>query len=243
MTKRVLLATAYVILITSCAAKNRDQAFFDQMSQMSKDEVLARGEALFEDKKWEEARRYFSFLADSFPNDPVGRRASLRVADTFFQRKDIESLTEAQLRYRDFSNRFPNDPGRPYALSMLGKCSLQQSKGPLRDLTPIREAAESFRQVVELYPDSPHAPEARELLARCLTDLADHEYQVARYYFNIRAWSGARMRLQYLLSTYPDTEAAQRGQELLQQIEDKLSGNATSETPSPTPSATPAGNP
>jgi outer membrane protein assembly factor BamD len=238
-----LFAIAGVMLITSCAAKNRDQAFFDQMSQMSKDEVFARGEALFEDRKWEEARRFFSFLADSFPNDPVGRRASLRVADTFFQRKDIESLTEAQLRYRDFSNRFPNDAGRPYALSMLGKCSLQQSKGPLRDLAPIREAAESFRQVVELYPDSPHAPEARELLARCLNDLADHEYQVARYYFNIRAWNGARMRLQHLLSTYPDTEAAQQGKELMQQIEDKLSGSATGEDPAPTPSPTPAGNP
>ncbi|MEW6336517.1 MAG: outer membrane protein assembly factor BamD [Acidobacteriota bacterium] len=241
MTRRVLLGAACVILITSCAAKNRDQAFFDEMSQMSKDEVFARGEALFGDKKWEEARRYFSFLADSFPNDPVGRRASLRVADSFFQRKDVESLTEAQLRYRDFSNRFPNDSGRPYALSMLGKCSLQQSKGPLRDLAPIREAAESFRQVVELYPDSPHAPEARELLARCLADLAEHEFQVARYYFNIHAWSGARMRLQHLVSTYPDTEAAQRGKELLRQIEEKVSGDTAGEAPTPTP--TPAGNP
>ena len=104
---------------------------------------------------------------------------------------------------------------------MLGKCSYQQGKGPLRDLTPVKEAADSFRQVVELFPDSVHAAEARELLNACLDDLSRHELLVAQYYLNVEAWRGARMRLEYLLESYPDTEAAKEAAGLLRELADK----------------------
>lgn len=231
------LVFALIVASVACSSKKQDQKFLDEVSALSKDQILARGDELAEKKKWEEARKFYSFLADSFPNDPLGRKASLKVADTFYQRKDVESLTEAQLRFKDFANRYPNDPNRPYALLMLGKCHFQQSRGPLRDLTPIHEAADSFRQVVELYPDSPQAPEARDLLKKCTEDLALHEYEVARYYFNIGAWTGARMRLQYLLSTYPGTGAAREGTALLKRVDEKTAAGGGSK-PTPTPENT-----
>jgi outer membrane protein assembly factor BamD len=236
MTWRRLLTLALIVASVACSTskKKSDQKFLDEVAALSKQQIMERGNALFKDKKWEDARRFYSFLADSFPNDPLGRQAALRVADTFYQRKTTEGLTEAQLRYKDFSNRFPNDPNRPYALLMLGRCNYQQSHGPLRDLTPIRDAAESFRQVVELYPDSAQAGEARDLLNKCTEDLASHEYLVARYYFNVHAYLGARMRLDYLLATYPKTTAAHDGAELLKKVEEKLAavgGKKSKQTP------------
>ena len=169
---------------------------------------MARGDALAKQKKWDEARKFYSFLSDTFPNDPLGRRAALKVADTFFAVKDTEGYTEAELRYKDFANRFPGDPNRPYALLMLAKCSFAQRKGPLRDLTPEREAAESLRKVLQLYPSSPYAAEAKDLLGKCVEDLAMHELLIATYYANVNAWVGARQRLDYLFANYPDTSAA-----------------------------------
>jgi outer membrane protein assembly factor BamD len=213
--RRVWVLVLATLLVGACSGRNKEQAFFDEVASLSKDEVYARAEAYAEKKDWEEARRYFSFLADSFPNDPLGRKASLRVADTFFVRSDPESLTEAQLRYRDFANRFPSDPNRPYALMMLGKCHFEQGRGSGRDLTPVREARSAFEQVVELFPDSPHAAEARELLAKCLEDLAGHELEVARYYLRSGRPEGARLRLQYLIANYPNTEAAREAAPIL----------------------------
>ncbi|MCX7896037.1 MAG: outer membrane protein assembly factor BamD [Thermoanaerobaculum sp.] len=220
--KVVPVALVGILVFTACtSARKEEDRFLAEVSQLGKEEILAKGDALAEKKKYMEARKYYSFLADSFPNDPVGRRAALKIADTFFASKDPESQAEAQVRYKDFATRYPNDPQRAYALLMLSRTYLQQARGPQRDLTPVREAAESLQQVISLFPDSAEAEEARKLLARCREDLANHELLVARYYAQVGATEGARNRLRYLLRQFPETEAAKAGQQLLQELEAK----------------------
>ena len=232
---RRLISLAVVVALAACASgkKADDQSFLDQVGAQSKEQIMARGDALVTQKKWDEARKFYSFLADTFPNDPLGRRAALKVADTFFALKGVESYTEAELRYKDFANRFPSDPNRAYALLMLAKCSFAQKKGPLRDLTPLREATESLRKVLQLYPSSPYAAEAKDLLDKCLEDLAMHELLIARYYANVDAWVGARQRLDYLFANYPDTNAAKEAKPLMDKVLQVL-------TPPPQPAPTPA---
>ena len=147
-------------------------------------------------------------------------------------RGDIESLTEAQLRFRDFANRFPNDPNRAYALLMLGKVSYAQRKGPMRDLTPVREAAENLKQLVQLFRNSPYTEEGRELLAKCLEELAQHEFEIAQFYANIGAWQGAKQRLDYLLANYPDTATAKTAAPLMEKVLEQFQGPSI---PRPTP--------
>lgn len=220
---RRLMAAAALLFLAACSHKNPEQGFLNEMGSLSKEQILAKGDELTAKKKWEEARKYYSFLSDSFPNDPVGRKGALKVADTFYNAHDTESLTEAQLRYRDFVNRFPNDPNRAYALLMLGKVSYAQRKGPLRDLTPVREAADNLKHAVQLYPNSPYAKEARELLSKCLEDLAKHEYLIASHYANIGAWAGARQRLDFLYASYPDTETAKTAAPLMKKVQERFS--------------------
>jgi outer membrane protein assembly factor BamD len=219
MPRALVLLLAVALLWHCTSAKQQEDRFLAEVSQMGKEEILAKGDALAEKKKFAEARKYYAFLADSFPNDPLGRKAALKIADTFFASKDPEAQAEAQVRYKDFATRFPNDPQRAYALLMLGKTYWQQAKGPQRDLTPIKEAANSFQQLVDLFPASPEAEEARKLLARCREDLATHELLVARYYADVGATEGAKNRLRYLLQTYPETQAAEQGQKLLAALE------------------------
>jgi outer membrane protein assembly factor BamD len=208
-----------VLVLASCTHKYSDQRLLDEMGSLSKEEIMARGDALAAKKKYEDARRFYSFLADSFPSDPLGRQAALKVADTFFALKDKDSLTEAQLRYKDFASRFPNEPKRAYALVMLAKCSYQQRSKRGRDLAPIREAESSLKQMLQLFPNSPYTPEARELYVQCQEELARHELDVATYYANLGAWVGAEQRLESLFASYPDTNAAKAGHALQAKIQ------------------------
>jgi outer membrane protein assembly factor BamD len=241
---RQWFVAALVLAVAACSGtKKEDQAFLETMGQLSKEEILAKGDALAADHDREEARRYYSFLADSFPNDPIGRKAALKVADSYFENKDVESLTEAQLRYKDFANRFPNDPNRAYALMQLGKTYSKQRRGPLRDLTPTREAVASLRQMVELFPDSEYAVEARALLAECQEDLALHELEVAKYYIISKGWQGAYQRLTYLIANYPDAAAAAEARTLLAKAEavvGPLGAAPGAATAAPTPAPDPS---
>jgi outer membrane protein assembly factor BamD len=233
--RRLIVLAAVVALVACTTHKKDEQSFLDQVGAQTKEQIMARGDALAAKKKWEEARKFYSFLSDTFPNDPLGRRAALKVADTFFAVKDTEGYTEAELRYKDFANRFPSDPNRPYALLMLAKCSFAQRKGPLRDLTPERQAVESLRKVLQLYPSSPYAAEAKVLLDKCLEDLAMHELLVAKYYANVDAWVGVRQRLDYLFDNYPDTSAAKSAKPLMDKALQEL---AKVSKPAPTPAPT-----
>jgi outer membrane protein assembly factor BamD len=227
---------AAVVVLGACAHKGGEQVFLDEVGTQSKEQIMARGDALAEKKKWEQARKYYTFLSDTFPNDLLGRKAALKVADSFFAVGDIEGLTEAQLRYKDFSNRFPSDPNRAYALLMLARCSIKQSKGPLRDLTPVHDATGSLKQLLQLFPTSQYANEAKVLLSKCLESLAQHECLVASYYAHVERWVGAKQRLDYLFENYPDTATAKAAKPLMQKVEVHLRGPAA---PSPTPA--PAG--
>ncbi|MBZ5587623.1 MAG: outer membrane protein assembly factor BamD [Acidobacteriia bacterium] len=225
---------AAVVVLAACATKKGEQVFLDEVGTQSKEQIMARGDALAAKKKWEQARKYYTFLSDTFPNDLLGRKAALKVADSFFAIGDTEGLTEAQLRYKDFSNRFPSDPNRAYALLMLAKCSMKQAKGPLRDLTPVHEATDSLKQLLQLFPTSGYANEASVFLSKCLENLAQHEFLVASYYANVERWVGAKQRLDYLFENYPDTATAKAAKPLMQKVEAHLRGSAA-----PTPTSTP----
>jgi outer membrane protein assembly factor BamD len=232
--RRALAVVAMLFLVACASNKKADQEFLSDVGSMTKEQVMERGDAFAAKNKLDEARKYYSFLADSFPNDPLGRRAALKVADTFFSAGDLESLTEAQLRYKDFANRFPNDPNRAYALLMLGKVSYSQQKGPMRDLTPLHEATTNLQQLVQQFPNSPYTKEGQELLSKCLEELAQHEYQIAKFYANIGAWQGARQRLEYLFANYPNTAAAKDAAVLMEKVTRQSLG-PTAPPPTPPP--------
>ena len=233
-----LFVLAAVVLLVACATKKNEQAFLDEVGTQTKEQIMARGDDLAKKKKWDQARKYYTFLSDTYPNDQLGRRAALKVADTFFAVGDTEGLTEAQLRYKDFSNRFPNDPNRAYALLKLAQCGIKQGRGPLRDLAPVREAKDSLKLLLQLFPTSQYAKEAGVLLSKCLEDLAQHELLIAKYYANVEKWVGARQRLDYLMENYPETAAAKAAKPLMQMVESHLGGFG-SPTPAPTPAARP----
>lgn len=204
-TRRTLVAAlALAALLQGCASSKRGDRLLQEVADLDKQTIFDRAESLYADKEYSESRELFSFLYDTFPNDPLGHRAALRIADTYAVKNDTTSLTEARLRYRDFANRYPNDPDRDYALLRLGQTHAGTKLRPNRDLSQLQEALDAFRQLVTLYPDSPHFEEGKEAMSRVLEVLAEHEILVARFYQRNRRWRGALWRLQYLKEKYPD---------------------------------------
>jgi len=207
----------------SCASKAlKEEKLLQELANLDKTTIYDRAEALYEQKKYTEARQLFSFVYDSFPNDPLGHKAALRVADTYAAKTDVTNLTEARLRYRDFANRYPNDPDRDYALLMVGHTFSARKLRPDRDLSPIHEALGAYNQLVNLYPDSRHAPEARERMGGLEELLAEHEWLVSTFYLRNKRWNGAKWRLEYILENYPDYSKIERVNERISVIQSKL---------------------
>jgi outer membrane protein assembly factor BamD len=207
----------------SCSSKGmKEEKLLEELSNLDKDTIYQRAEGLYEEKKYTEARQLFSFVYDSFPNDPLGHKAALRVADTYAAKNDVTSLTEARLRYRDFANRYPNDPDRDYALLMVGHTFSARKLRPDRDLSPISEALSAYQQLTNLYPNSRYATEAQDRMGGLEELLAEHEWLVSTFYYRNKRWIGARWRLEYILENYPDYTKIEQVNERISAIQSKL---------------------
>ena len=194
---------ALLLGAAGCSSTSPEEQLIQKLQNTDKQTVFTKAEVLYEKGKYNEARKLFSFLYDTFPNDPIGHKAALRVADTYYQHKDVTNLTEARLRYRDFANRFPNDPDRDYALLMLGNTYTKRKLSPDRDLAQTREALKAYQQLLNLYPNSKYAPEARKKMAEVNKILAQHEWRVAEFYARNKVWLATIWRLGYLKEHYP----------------------------------------
>lgn len=218
----LILFAVVAAAAAGCRSSATEDQLVEELAGLDKQEMFARAEALYEEREYNDARRVYSFVYDTFPNDPLGHKAALRVADTFAVHKDSQSLTEARLRYRDFANRYPNDPDRDYALLMLGNTYTVRKIRPDRDLTPALEAIAAYQQLVNLYPGSQYAGEARDRIVVLRGVLAEHEMMVAEFYAKMRRWHGALWRLEYLRENFPEYAEMEKVNSMIAEMQSNI---------------------
>src|SRR5256885_3012914 len=97
-----------------------------QFSHLTKEQSFAKGEDWFAKRRFQRARQYYQYVYETQPNDPLGRRALLRIADTYYEQGDPVNLVEAQYKYRDFINRYPGSDRADYAMLQIAMCSYKQ---------------------------------------------------------------------------------------------------------------------
>jgi outer membrane protein assembly factor BamD len=194
-----------VIFGLACKSGGRSEnELLDQLANLDKETIYERAEALYSEKEYQKARELFAFVYDSFPNDPLGHKAALRVADTYSVKKDVTNLTEARLRYRDFANRYPNDPDRDYALLMVGHTYSSRKLRPDRDLSDIHEALGAYEQLINLYPNSEYMPEAASRVNNLNELLAEHDFIVGQFYQRNKRYEGALWRFENIRENFPN---------------------------------------
>ncbi len=204
--KRFITLVAMVAFIVSCHHRPRTArpVVEPEFLNLSKEQIFQRGDEFYAKKKWQKARLYYSHVYENFPNDPLGRRSLLRVADTYYNQGDAVNLVEAQYKYRDFINRYPGSENADYAMLQIAMVSFKQMEKPDRDQQKTREAVEKFNDMLRTYPRSALKPDAEAHLVQAMDRLAKHEHIVAKFYMKRKSYLSAVQRLNFLVDTYPN---------------------------------------
>jgi outer membrane protein assembly factor BamD len=147
---------------------------------------------------------YYSHVYENYPNDPLGRRSLLRIADSFYKQGDPVNLVEAQYKYRDFINRYPGSEFADYAMLQIANVSQKQMERSDRDQTKTREAVQKYREMLTAYPNSKYREEAEKRMNEALDRLARHERQVATFYMRRGNYEAAVARLNAIVDQYPN---------------------------------------
>jgi tol-pal system protein YbgF len=122
-----------------------------------------------------------------------GARQIFDTALTQFQRGQH---TTARRAFQDFLRSYPDHALAPDAHYYLALILVQEGQ--------LREAIQGFLEIPQLFPTAEKVPEAL--------------YQVGVAYIDLDELDDARVYLQRVVNTYPDTEAADQARERLAEI-------------------------
>lgn len=196
-------AALLALLALACTGKRRE----DPILRLSAQEALAEGKRLLDRKRPEAARPYLQHAYEVEPNSPTGREALLLVADSFFLEGGDANWIQSEAKYRDFLNRFPTSDRAAYAQFQVGRSLSRRIERPDRDQEAAVKALAAFEEVIRLYPVSEYASQAEAEILRVRQILAEHEFEVGRFYLRYGIPKAAAGRFRGLLERFPDYPA------------------------------------
>lgn len=202
----LLILGLVVPAVSACGGKSGAGAVEYSVSAQKNYE---KGLKQLDNKDWVAAAKYFGFIKSRFPYSKYAVLAELRLADAEF---GAEQYLEAIDSYRLFIKFHPTHEmvANGYATFRIGEGYYKQLPGDFwmfppsyeKDQSSTEDAANELKTFLDKYPDSPYRAKAKEILVKVGKRLADHEWYVARYYWDRDKPMGTVIRLRRLLERY-----------------------------------------
>lgn len=189
------------------------------MNELTPENLLDRGIEMLEDNRYSSAITAFQAIKDRYPYSTIVITAELKMAETYYIRKDFDSAFDV---YDDFERLHPKDENIPYVMYRKGMCHFLQIKTTDRDQTSTHKAREEFERLVKRFPKSDYADKARAKVRQCLIYLAEYELYVGRYYFKVKKYGPALERFKYIIKNYPDMGQYHQALEYISKCKEKL---------------------
>jgi outer membrane protein assembly factor BamD len=204
--KAMLMVLALAVAALACGGKGGGGAVeYSVSAQKNYD----KGVKMLDAKDWIAASKYFGFIKSRFPYSKYAVLAELRLADAQY---GAENYIEAIDAYRLFMKFHPTHEmvANGYTSYRIGEAYYQQLPGDFwmfppsfeKDQSATEDAGSELKNFLDKYPASPYRDKAKEILVKVGKRLANHEWYVARYYWDRGKPMGTVMRLRRLLERY-----------------------------------------
>jgi outer membrane protein assembly factor BamD len=203
----LLLILALTLCVTTACGAKAGSGTVDYSVSAQKN--YEKGLKELDDKDWIAASKYFAFIKSRFPYSKYAVLAELRLADAEF---GAEQFLEAIDSYRLFLKFHPTHEmvANGYVSFKIGDAYMKQLSGDFwlfppsyeKDQSSTEDAANELKSFLDKYPDSPYRDKAKDILVHVGKRLADHEWYVARYYWDRGKPMGTVLRLRRLLERY-----------------------------------------
>ncbi len=200
------LAGLLFSLLAACTSSN-DPA--DAYKGETAQQIYHEGETSLRDGSYADAIKHFEALDVQYPFGRDTRTAQLHIIYAYYKNADFVSAESAADRY---IHAYPTDPNVAYAYYMRGLSSYYQNMGVFerlfsvdyatRDLTQVKKAFNDFAELEKRYPESPYAPAAHQYMIYLRNVLANHQIEVAQFYFNRQAYVAAANRASMVVEHY-----------------------------------------
>lgn len=188
----------------------------DKYAELTGAPVAGRDRVLFEEAakevrkgRHDTGRLLFATIINTYPDSPFLALAKLAIADSFFLEGTTSSLIQAAQAYQEWLTFFPTDPLADDASLKVAEAEMRQMGLSDRDISHARKAEQRLKVLLQQYPKSPLRSTVEERLAEVQENLAMHNLQIARFYFDVKystgkgGLKGSQSRLKEIVDKYP----------------------------------------
>lgn len=158
----------------------------------------------------ETGRLLFTTIINTYPDSRYLALAKLAIADSFYLEGTTSSLIQAGQAYEDWRTYFPTDQLADDALLKVAETEMRQMGLSDRDISHARKAEQRLKALLQRYPQSDLRQQAELRLRQVQDNLALHNLQVARFYYDSRyshkkgGLKGAQDRLKETVEKFPN---------------------------------------
>jgi outer membrane protein assembly factor BamD len=199
------------VLLTACAsATDPAEAYKGESDQ----QIYRGGEDALRDKNYGEAIKRYEALDVQYPYGQHAEIAQLHIIYAYYMNSDYLAAEAAADR---FVHAHPTNPHVDYAYFMRGLANYYQNMGVFerlfsidfatRDLSQLKKSFNDFAELVNRFPDSRYAPAAHQYMIYLRNVLANHQLEVAQYYYGRQAYVAAANRASLVVRYYQGAPA------------------------------------
>lgn len=215
-----------LFLLAGCASTVEPS---DAYKGESQHEIYEKGKAALDDKSFGEAIKRFEALDVQYPYGQDTENAQLYIIYAYYMKEEYALGRAAADR---FIRIHPTHANVDYAFYMRGLCDYYQNLGFLerffnvdlatRDLTQLNKAFYDFQALATQFPNSVYTPAAHQYMIYIRNILADHQLEVAQFYFDHKAYLASANRAADIAAHYEGAPAVVGALKLMVQSYHKL---------------------
>jgi outer membrane protein assembly factor BamD len=172
-------------------------------------QIFDNGEKALRERDYSEAIKRFEALDVQYPFGRDTETAQLHIIYAYYKNSDYLSAEAAADR---FIHAHPTSANVDYAYYMRGLANYYQNMGVFerlfsvdystRDLTQVKKSFNDFAKLEQQFPRSPYVPAAHQYMIYLRNVLANHQVEVAQFYFDHQAYVASANRASIVVENY-----------------------------------------
>jgi len=201
------------LLLSGCASSKDPEAQFHGQSAT---QIFQGAEVALHKHNYATAVRHYEGLDALYPFSPYSEQAMLDSIYAYYQSGDPASAAATATR---FIHTYPASPHVDYAWYMKAVAEMRQDRTwtqrylPLdlaaRDPGAARQAYTDLSTLITHFPASPYVPDAKQRLIYLRNLFAQHQVEVANFYWKRKAYVAASNRASSVVVNFPQTPAVE----------------------------------
>ena len=203
--QKILLSLIITLFLSSCAT----QSGFDKYQNESVEQIFKGADTDLFKNDYKDAIERYEAIQVLYPYGAYTQQTALNLLYVYYSDRQYDATIAAADRY---IHLYPQGPYVDYAYYLKALSAYSRNIGfferylPVniapRQITAFQEAFTDFNELTVRFPDSFYAPDARQHMIAIRNLLAQHDLEIADYYFARKAYVAAAERGNEIINKY-----------------------------------------